>query len=556
MPSGAAGGGAADGAGFGARAPPARPPLPPTSQPTPRAFLRRLSLTAAATEGNGGIVARFRAAVDARRHDVAAVLAAALAAAPRGACLAPHILRDALAAATGAGPHADGGSLEELLAVCQEAVACRPCVALALRPAVGRWVHVRVCLATLRVDELTVSDYCGMKEKAVGGDRHAPPSLFGPLELDFAPFARGVPALTRPQSIGSGALFLNRHLAATLATGGGGAAPLVAHLAALTLDGTPVMLNQRAVGSPEALSRALARASAWLAALPAEAPTAPLHARLESMGFLPGWGATAGRAVDTMNLLADVLEAADPDRLASFLARVPSITRVALVSPHGWFAQAGVLGRADTGGQVVYVLDQVKALERAMTARLAAAGVAVQPRVVILTRLIPDATGTTCDVPVERVAGTEAAVILRVPFRKADGAVLRSFVPRFAVWPYLERFAADAAAALEAELGGVPQLCVGNYSDGNLVAALLSARFDCTQIAIAHALEMTKYPGMSSRWDSAGAPGGGRGGARARVDRRVLPLDRRVVPPPSPPPPPPTQSLRACTPTCRSRPTF
>jgi sucrose synthase len=327
-----------------------------------------------------------------------------------------------------------------------------------------------------------------------------PQSLWGPLEIDFAPFARGVPALKRPQSIGSGALFLNRHLAATLTTSAGGAAPLVAHLVSLTLDGTPVMLNARAAGSPAALSRSLARAGAWLASLPPDTPTP--HARLESMGFLPGWGATAGRSVDTMNLLADVLEAADPDRLADFLARVPSITRVALVSVHGWFAQAGVLGRPDTGGQVVYVLDKVRALERAMASRLAAAGVSMRPRVVVLTRLIPDAEGTTCDVPVERVAGTEGAVILRVPFRKADGGVLQSFVPRFSVWPYLERFAADAATALEAELGGPPALVVGNYVDGSLVAALLSARFDATQLSVAHALELTKYPQMATRWNA------------------------------------------------------
>ena len=33
-------------------------------------------------------------------------------------------------------------------------------------------------------------------------------------------------------------------------------------------------------------------------------------------------------------------------------------------SPHAWFGQSGVLGLPDTGGQVVYILDQVRALER------------------------------------------------------------------------------------------------------------------------------------------------------------------------------------------------
>ena len=70
-----------------------------------------------------------------------------------------------------------------------------------------------------------------------------------------------------------------------------------------------------------------------------------------------------------MDLLADVLEAADPDRLAEFVAKVPTVTRVVLVSPHGFFAQAGVLGKPDTGGQVVYILDQARALEAEMKVR-------------------------------------------------------------------------------------------------------------------------------------------------------------------------------------------
>ncbi len=44
-----------------------------------------------------------------------------------------------------------------------------------------------------------------------------------------------------------------------------------------------------------------------------------------------------------------------------------------------------------------------------------------------------------------------------------------------------------------AELGGAPDLIIGNYSDGNLVASLLSERTGVTQCNIAHALEKTKY---------------------------------------------------------------
>lgn len=194
----------------------------------------------------------------------------------------------------------------------------------------------------------------------------------------------------------------------------------------------------------------------------------------------------------TMDLLSDVLEAADGDQLAEFLGRVPSITKIALVSVHGFFAQANVLGKPDTGGQVVYILDQTRALEAEMKQRLAAAGVAAVPKIVILTRLIPDAGNTTCDVRLEKVAGCDHAVILRVPFRNGGG-VVRQWISRFDIWPYLEQFSVDAAAELAAELGGPPKLIVGNYSDGNLVAGLLANRFEALHMSIAHALEATKY---------------------------------------------------------------
>lgn len=144
------------------------PPLQP--QPT---LLRRLSLTAAALDGPFSVFACLRAAVDARRSDVAALLDATLTAA-RGsddarATLLPHVLRDALTAVAGPGPHPDGGALEELLNVCQEAVVVSPCVGIALRPTAGRWVYVRLCSATLRCDELTTAEYLSMKETLVSG---------------------------------------------------------------------------------------------------------------------------------------------------------------------------------------------------------------------------------------------------------------------------------------------------------------------------------------------------------------------------------------------------
>lgn len=74
--------------------------------------------------------------------------------------------------------------------------------------------------------------------------------------------------------------------------------------------------------------------------------------RLQELGLEKGWGNTAGRVLQTIKMLQDLLQAPDPDTLEQFLARIPMVFSVVIVSPHGYFGQAGVLGLPDTGGQV------------------------------------------------------------------------------------------------------------------------------------------------------------------------------------------------------------
>ena len=125
--------------------------------------------------------------------------------------------------------------------------------------------------------------------------------------------------------------------------------------------------------------------------------------------------------------------------------------------------------------------------------RLYEQGLEIEPQIMVITRLIPEADGTTCDQRLEHIAGTRYAHILRVPFRSVSGEIKRKWISRFEIWPYLERFSIDAEHEILGELGGRPDLIIGNYSDGNLVASLMSRRLGVTQCNIAHALEKTKY---------------------------------------------------------------
>ena len=95
--------------------------------------------------------------------------------------------------------------------------------------------------------------------------------------------------------------------------------------------------------------------------------------------------------------------------------------------------------------------------------------------------------------PREKITGTRNAQIVRVPFRDPSGEVVPHWISRFDLWPYLERFTCEVQREILSELGERPGIIIGNYSDGNLVASLLSRRLGVTQCTIAHALEKAKW---------------------------------------------------------------
>ena len=197
-----------------------------------------------------------------------------------------------------------------------------------------------------------------------------------------------------------------------------------------------------------ALRYALRRAVELLGEHLPDTPWDKLEPLVRPLGLEVGWGDDAARCIETMRMLLELLESPSPVLLQDFLGRIPMIFSVAITSPHGWFGQSNVLGRPDTGGQVVYILDQVRALEEDMRGRLERQGLAAKPQIVVLSRLIPEAEGTSCDERLEPIAGTQNARILRLPFRDTNGEVLREWVSRFEIWPYLERFAFDAETEL------------------------------------------------------------------------------------------------------------
>lgn len=380
--------------------------------------------------------------------------------------------------------------LARLIGVTQEAAIASPWIYLAVRTRIARWTYLRFHVETMQYESVSVNDFLEFKERLRNAADHGADYV---MELDFGPFNREFPKLQESRSIGRGVEFLNRRLSSQLFQElGKGDKRLLDFLSVHQYRGKQLMLNDR-VRDVAGLRMALRHAEDFLSTQSEDADWSTVGHTLQQYGFEPGWGHTARQIRSSFDLLTDILEAPSPEAIERFLGRIPMIFSLVILSPHGYFGQANVLGLPDTGGQVVYILDQVRALECEMRQRAYEQGLDIQPQILIVTRLIPEAGTTSCNQPIEPVIGTEGTRIVRVPFRNDSGEVVPQWISRFEVWPYLERFAAEAEKTILAELGSRPDLIIGNYSDGNLVATLLSQRLHVTQCGIAHALEKAKY---------------------------------------------------------------
>lgn len=314
------------------------------------------------------------------------------------------------------------------------------------------------------------------------------------MEINLSSFYDYGPTLKDPQTIGKGIKHLNRYMSVRLAN-----QPekwgydLYEFLKLHHLHGVQLLLDGEVIRDTAELESALEDVLDFLDRCECATQPALIKKKLKKFGFLDGWGNSRDRIQETLHLLQDILEQPSEETQEELLARIPMVSKVTMISPHGWFGQDNVLGRPDTGGQVVYVLDQAKAMEKYLAEDLALSGLAISPKILIVTRLIPENEGTTSDQRLEKVKGTKNVWILRVPFVDRDGCIVPHWISRFKVWPYLDQFAEDVEGEIELELKGRPDLIIGNYSDGNLVATRLSSAMGVIQCNIAHALEKSKY---------------------------------------------------------------
>ncbi|MUL35464.1 sucrose synthase [Gloeocapsopsis dulcis] len=397
------------------------------------------------------------------------------------------------------GDFIQSSNLSKLIYYTQEILQEDGNLCLIIRPKIASQEVYRLT-DDLNAEELTVQELLDVRDRFV--NRYHP-NEGDILELDFQPFYDYSPAIRDPKNIGKGVQYINRYLSSKLFQD-----PrqwlesLFDFLRLHQYEGSQLLINGQ-IQSQQQLSDQIKKALTYVGKLDREEPYEKFRYALQPMGFEPGWGNTAGRVAETLEILDELIDSPDHQTLEAFISRIPMVFKIVLVSAHGWFGQEGVLGRPDTGGQVVYVLDQARSLEKQLQEDTTLAGLDVlnvQPKVIILSRLIPNSDGTLCNQRLEKVHGTENAWILRVPLREFNPKMTQNWISRFEFWPYLETFALDSEKELRSELRGNPDLIIGNYTDGNLVAFLLARRMKVTQCNIAHALEKSKYLFSNLYW--------------------------------------------------------
>ena len=386
--------------------------------------------------------------------------------------------------------------ITEIVKHISESVTIGNSVYIEIREVIGKSYHVLFNLELFSYEKINSKEYLIAKEKFV--DPNTDNNL---MTLNFQTFYRKMPSVSDHKSIGKGFEFLNKYLSSRMFNEPENLRKaLFEFLFVHKYKNQQLIVNDR-INSPEELIKRIDKALSFLKQRNQDEAFSKIKNQLQEIGFEPGLGNTAGKISESLNQLRELMSEPDHELLKGFISKIPMVFNIVTVSPHGYFGQQGVLGKPDTGGQVVYVLDQVKALEEEMLSTIKNSGVNATPKILILTRLIPNAEGTTCNKRLEKVYDTKNTYILRVPFRDQNKKVKENWISRFEIWPYLENYADDSYRELLAEIGEKPDLIIGNYSDGNLVATLLSKKFGVTQCNIAHALEKCKYLFSGLYWD-------------------------------------------------------
>ena len=263
----------------------------------------------------------------------------------------------------------ESSSLYLFIKKIQEAFIRDDCLVIMHRYSIARYKFYLLRIDCEYLEELTIKKYLEYKEFHVlkkAKDENS-------LAIDFLPFYDFSPSIKDPKTIGNGIRFLNRYLSSNIfSKPDEWNAKLFEFIKLHKYNEQQLLANGDFFPNFFTFYDEIQNTIEWLKSEQPDKPFAEIQGRLKKTGFEPGWGNTAGRILETMQILTDLVNEPTDTLLAEYISRVPMplVSKIAIISPHGWFGQQNVLGKPDTGGQVIYILDQVRALEKQLKKRL------------------------------------------------------------------------------------------------------------------------------------------------------------------------------------------
>ena len=251
--------------------------------------------------------------------------------------------------------------LEEVVNLLQEIILHDHTIYLDVRVQIGHSSFFLANLEEMAIEKISIKEYLISKEKFVNPDIDD-----DILTLNFKPFYENYPSVRDYQSIGSGVDYLNKFLSSKMFNDiDKWKEVLFNYIKLHKYDGQQLILNDR-IKSPDHLITNIKKTINSLNKFDKHERYDNIKHEMQSLGFEKGLGKDANEIKTNLQLLDNLFHSPDNTTLKEFLAKIPMIFNIAIVSPHGYFAQQNVLGLPDSGGQIVYILDQVKALEKAL----------------------------------------------------------------------------------------------------------------------------------------------------------------------------------------------
>ena len=279
------------------------------------------------------------------------------------------------------GNNSTAEAIEQAVNKFTESVCVDECnVYVETRGTIGRSEYYKFNVKESTSKKISAVDYLKAKEK------YRYPLLENDqLTINFKTFYDKFPSIRESKSIGRGVEYLNRYLSSTMFTQPQKLSKAMYEFLFVHKHNSDQLIVNEKIDSPEKLDSAMDKAIALLKKKDEEVEYNEVKEELRELGFEDGLGNTAGEILSNLNHLDSLLASPDHIALKEFMSKIPMIFNILIVSPHGYFGQEGVLGKPDTGGQVVYILDQVKALEKEMISSLKKAGIDAKPKIIILT---------------------------------------------------------------------------------------------------------------------------------------------------------------------------